>query len=89
MGSQNKTYLSAPEFCVLDENGTCSIFIQLDAKSRRFFYFPALDPAKYFYRMATTAGPSCSEVGMKCSKQELSCFVGVRHELIGWKNWIV
>ena len=33
-----------------------------------------VDIAKYVYKMATTAGPSCGEVGMKISKQELSNF---------------
>ena len=33
--------------------------------------FPTLDLAKYFYKMAATAVSSCSEVGMKFSKQEL------------------
>ena len=86
MGPQNETYLSDPAFCVLDKNGTFSIFIQLDLNSRQCFYFPTLDPAKYFYKTNTTAGPSWGKVGMKLSKQELSCFVGVRHELIGREN---
>ena len=36
--------------------------------------FATLDLAKYFYRMAATAGYSCGEVGMKFSKQELLKF---------------
>ena len=27
--------------------------------------------------------------GPKFSKQELSCFSVVHHEIIGWENWIV
>ena len=57
-------------------------FHPLRSKERPVFYFRRLGPAKYFYKIPTTAGPSCSEVGMKFSKQELSCFVGVRHKLI-------
>ena len=37
-------------------------------------HFPTLDLAKYFYKMAATAGSSCGEVGMKFSKQELLKF---------------
>ena len=33
--------------------------------------FLTLDIAKYFYKMATTAGSSCGKVDMKFSKQEL------------------
>ena len=58
--------------------------IRLDQKSRQFLIFPRSDFAKYFYKMAATAGPSCGEQGPKFSKQELSCFSGVHHEIIGW-----
>ena len=36
--------------------------------------FPTLELAKYIYKMAATAGSSCSEVGMEFSKQELVKF---------------
>ena len=42
-------------FYVLDENTACSISIQLD---QPIFNFPTLDFAKYFYKMAATAGPT-------------------------------
>ena len=32
--------------------------------------------------MTATAGPNFL-------KQELSCFSGVHHEMIGWESWIV
>ena len=53
------------------------------------FDFPTLGPAKYLYKMAATAGPSCREVGIRFSKQELSCFIGVHHNTAGWEKWIV
>ena len=31
----------------------------------------------------------CCEVDIKFSKQELSCFAGVHHEIIEWENWTV
>ena len=58
-------------------------FHLIRTKDPPIFYFPPLGPANYFHKIPTTAGPSCSEVGMKFSKQELSCFVEFRHELIG------
>ena len=43
---------------------------QSHQKNLPIFNFPTLSPAKYFYKMAPTAGPSCSEAGMDLSKQE-------------------
>ena len=64
-------------------------FHPIRSKEPPTFNFTTLDSAKYFYKMATTTGPSCGEQGSKFSKQELSCFSGVHHKIIGWENWIV
>ena len=64
-------------------------FHPIRSKEPPIFNFPTLDSAKYFYKMATTAGPSCGEQGPEFSKEELSSFSGVHHEIIGWENWIV
>ena len=49
-------------FFVLDENRTCH---PIRSKEPPIFNFPTLDSAKYFYKMAATAGPSCSEIAVK------------------------
>ena len=64
-------------------------FHPIRSKEQPIFNFPTLVSAKYFYNMAATAGPSCGEMGLNSQKQELSCFSGVHHEIIGWENWIV
>ena len=63
-------------------------FHPIRSKEPPIFNFPTLDSANDFYKMAATAGLSCGD-GPKFSKQELSCFSGVHHEIIGWENWIV
>ena len=68
---------SSDIFYVLDENRTCSISIRLDQKSRQFFNFPTLDSAKYFYKMAVTAGPSCDELGL--NSQNKNCHVSLEY----------
>ena len=45
--------------------------------------FPTLDLAKYFYKVATTPRSSCSEIGMKFSKQELLKFSSLSRN-----NWM-
>ena len=47
-------------------------FHPIRSKEPPILNFPTLDLAKYFYKMAATAGSS--EVGMKFSKQELLKF---------------
>ena len=49
-------------------------FHPIRSKEPPILNFPMLDLAKYFCRMAATAGSSCGEVGMKFSKQELLKF---------------
>ena len=49
-------------------------FHPIRAKEPPIRNFSMLDLAKYFYKMAATAGSSCGEVGMKFSKQELLKF---------------
>ena len=41
------------------------------------FNFPTLDSAKYFYKMATTAGPSCGEMGL--NPQKKNCRVSLEY----------
>ena len=36
----------------------------LKSKELPIFNFPTLDSAKYFYKLAPTAGPSCGETGI-------------------------
>ena len=45
-------------------------FHPIRSKEPPILNFPMLDLAKYFYKMAATAGSSCSEVDMKFSQQE-------------------
>ena len=45
-------------------------FHPIRSKELTIYNFPMLDSSKYFYKMAATAGPSCSEQGPKFSKQE-------------------
>ena len=49
-------------------------FHPIRSKEPPILNFPMLDIAKYFYKMAAIAGPSCGEVGLKFSKQKLSNF---------------
>ena len=49
-------------------------FHQIRSKEPPILNFPTFDLAKYFYKMAATAGFSCGEVAMKFSKQELLKF---------------
>ena len=49
-------------------------FHPIKSKEPPILNFPTLDLAKYFHKMAATAGSSCGEVGMKFSKQELLKF---------------
>ena len=77
----------------LDSNWTCErhfltsfqhvLFHPIISKEPPVLYFPTLDLAKYFYKMAATAGSSCGEVGMKFSKQELLKFSSSSRN-----NWI-
>ena len=61
----------------------------IKSKEPPILNFPTLDLAKYFYKMAATAGSSCGEVGMKFSKQGLLKFSSSSQNVIGCKNWIV
>ena len=49
-------------------------FHSIRSKEPPILNFFSLDLAKYFYKMAATAGSGCGEVGMKFSKQELLMF---------------
>ena len=53
-------------FYVLDEN-----------KKLPIFNFPMLNSAKYFYKMAAPAGPSCSEMGL--NSQNKNCRVSLEY----------
>ena len=64
-------------FYVLDENRTCSISIRLDQKSRQFLIFSRSDSAKYFYKLAATAGPSYGEMGL--NSQNKNCRVSLEY----------
>ena len=48
-------------------------FHPIRSKEPPFFNFPTLDSAKYFYKMAATAGPSCGE--MKWAKTRIVVFL--------------
>ena len=56
------------------------------SKQPQIFDFPTLGPAKYLYKMGATAGPICREVGIRFSTQELSCFIGVHYNIVGWEK---
>ena len=42
-----------------------------------FLNFPKLDSAKYFHKMAVTAGPSCGEMGL--NSQNKNCRVSLEY----------
>ena len=63
-------------------------FHPIRSKEPPIFNFPTLDSAKYFYKMAATAGPSGSDMGLNSQNKNYR-FSGVDHEIIGWENWIV
>ena len=48
-------------------------FHPIKSKESPIFNFPTLDSAKYFHKMAATAGPSCSEMGI--NSQNKKCCV--------------
>ena len=48
-------------------------FHPIRSKEPPIFNFPTLDSAKYFYKMAATAGPSCGEMGL--NSQNKNCRV--------------
>ena len=52
-------------------------FHPIRSKEPPIFNFPMLDSAKYFYKMATTAGPSCGEMGL--NSQNKNCRVSLDH----------
>ena len=62
---------------------SCSISIRLE--NSQFLIFPRSSSAKYFYKMAAIAGPSCSEMGLNF--QSKNCRVSL--EYITRENWIV
>ena len=49
----------------------------LRSKEPPIFNFPTLDSAKYFYKMATAAGPSCGEMGL--NSQNKNCRVSLEY----------
>ena len=52
-------------------------FHPIRSKEPPIFNFPTLDSAKYFYRMAAAAGPSCGEMGI--NSQNGSCRVSLEY----------
>ena len=50
-------------------------FHPIRLKEPPIFNFPSLDSAKYFYKMAATAGPSCSEMGLNFLKTRIVAFL--------------
>ena len=60
-------------------------FHPIRSREPPIFNFRTLDSAKYFYKMAATAGPSYGE--MDLNSQNKNCRVS--HEITGWENWIV
>ena len=51
-------------FYVWYENRTCSVSIRLDQKNRQCLVFPRSILRNIFYKMASTARPSCSGMGL-------------------------
>ena len=49
-------------------------FDPIKSKEPPILNFPTLDPAKYFYKMASTTGCLAGEVSIKFLKQELLKF---------------
>ena len=52
-------------------------FHPIRSKEPPMFNFPTLDSAKYFYKMAATAGPSCGE--MDLNSQNKNCRVSLEY----------
>ena len=52
-------------------------FHPIRSKEPPIFNFPTLDSAKYFYKMAATAGPSCSEISL--NSQNKNCNVSLEY----------
>ena len=52
-------------------------FHPIRSKEPPIFNFPTLDSAKYFYKMAATAGPSCGEMGL--NSQNKNCRVSLEY----------
>ena len=61
---------------VLDENRACSVH-PIRSKEPPIFNFPMLDSAKYFHKMAATAGPSCGDMGL--NSQNKNCRVSLEY----------
>ena len=52
-------------------------FHPIRSKEPPIFNFPTLDSAKYFYKVAATAGLSCSEMGL--NSQNKNCRVSLEY----------
>ena len=59
-------------------------FHPIRSKAPPILNFPTLDSAKYFYKMAATAGPSCGKMGL--NSQNKNCRVS--RESASRNNWI-
>ena len=57
-------------------------FHPIRSKEPPIFNFPTLDSAKYFYKMASTAGPSCGEMGP--DSQSKNCRVSLEYSRNNW-----
>ena len=57
-------------------------FHPIRSKEPPVFNFPTLDSAKYFYKMAATAGPSCGEMGL--NSQNKNCRVPLEYVTNNW-----
>ena len=61
-------------------------FHPIRSKEPPIFYFPTLDSAEYFYKMAATAGPSCGEMGLY--SQNKNCRVFLEYSRNNWMGKI-
>ena len=52
-------------------------FHPIRSKEPPISYFPTLDSAKYFYKMAAIVGPSCGEMGL--NSQNKNCRVSLEY----------
>ena len=52
-------------------------FHPIRLKEPPIFNFPTLDSAKYFYKMAAIAGPSCGDMGL--NSQNKNCRVSLKY----------
>ena len=72
-------------FCELD----MFFFHPIRSKEPSILIFPMLGPAYHFYKMATTARPSCDELGFKILQTRNVVLLCSYREMSGSKTWVI